>query len=71
MASSDRSDAFFLRSSPSTIWTLHRDEKIAAAEVRFVPKGVEPRHPVGRIHDRRNPSLPYTLAVCGHFVTPR
>ena len=36
-----------------------------------MPKGVEPRHPVGRIHDRRNPSLPYTLAVCGYFVTPR
>jgi hypothetical protein len=29
--------------SPSTLWTLHRDEKTAAAEVRFVPAGVEIR----------------------------
>ena len=28
---------------PSTLWTLRREEKVAACEVRFVPIGVEVR----------------------------
>jgi hypothetical protein len=29
--------------SPSTLWTLHRDGKIASCDVRFVPIGSEVR----------------------------
>jgi hypothetical protein len=29
--------------SPSTLWSLHRDGKVASCEVRFVPLGTEVR----------------------------
>jgi hypothetical protein len=34
---------FHFDPSPSTLWTLHRDGKVASCEVRFIPIGSEVR----------------------------